>query len=182
MEKTFSAEAVLGFFLICQIINWVLDFAKLNSSLAALFLFKYELLSVDSKVCVDCEENSSADEGKEELKLKKAEVEAVMERLGMDCDHESETIDGFLGLEDLSSVFEEEEPSLEEVREAFHVFDDDKDGFVGAKDLQRVLVRLGFNEGRKLEACEKMIEAVGGNCDGWIDFNGFVKFMENSFC
>lgn len=83
---------------------------------------------------------------------------------------------------ELSGLFEGEEPSLEEVEAAFAVFDDDRDGFIDAAELQRVLPKLGFREGLALEACRQMIAAYDENRDGRIDFDEFVKFMENSFC
>ncbi|KAK1267662.1 putative calcium-binding protein CML45 [Acorus gramineus] len=188
-----EVESVVGFILICQIINYVFDFAKLYSAFAALFLFKEELFRASSKLQQETTTTSTTTTTKSEdlghhgeLRLRLAEVEEVMERLGFACDDsegETSTFGEFLGSKDLSTMFEEKEPSLEEVREAFRVFDDDKDGFIGAGDLQRVLTRLGFVEGVKVEACEEMIEAVGGGGgDGRIDFNGFVKCMENSFC
>ncbi|XVE83761.1 hypothetical protein DITRI_Ditri16bG0112500 [Diplodiscus trichospermus] len=76
----------------------------------------------------------------------------------------------------------EEEPSLEEVKQAFDVFDVNKDGFIDAEELQRVLCILGLKEGLKMENCIKMIKTFDKNGDDRIDFQEFVKFMENSFC
>ena len=79
-------------------------------------------------------------------------------------------------------MFEDQEPSLEEVKQAFDVFDENKDGFIDARELQRVLYILGLKEARELENCKKMIRNFDENQDGRIDFNEFVKIMENSFC
>ncbi|XP_065050354.1 probable calcium-binding protein CML46 [Musa acuminata AAA Group] len=81
-------------------------------------------------------------------------------------------------LEELRGVFEGEEPSLEEVAEAFSVFDDDGDGVIEPLDLHRVLCKLGFPEGAALEACRRMIAAYDENDDGRIDFKEFIKVME----
>ncbi|KAK1289568.1 putative calcium-binding protein CML45 [Acorus calamus] len=166
-----EVESVIGFILLCQIINYVFSFAKLYSAFAALFLFKEELFRPSSKLQHETTTTTTTTTKIEELghhgelRLRRAEVEEVMERLGFACDDsegETSTFGEILESKDLSTMFEEEEPSLEEVREAFGVFDDDKDGFIGAGDLKRVLTRLGFVEEVKMEACEEMIEAVGG--------------------
>lgn len=82
----------------------------------------------------------------------------------------------------LSTVFEEEEPSLEEVNVAFSVFDENCDGFIDATELQTLLCRLGFSEGADLDACQHMIQTYDENQDGKIDFDEFARFMESSFC
>ena len=55
------------------------------------------------------------------------------------CSLESEELQEKYGSKELSKLFEEQEPSLEEVKQAFDVFDENKDGFIDAKELQRVL-------------------------------------------
>ncbi|RZC67626.1 hypothetical protein C5167_011323 [Papaver somniferum] len=67
-------------------------------------------------------------------------------------------------------------------RAAFDVFDDNRDGFIDANELQKVLSALGIREGLTLENCNIMIRRFDDNSDGRIDFNEFVKLMENSFC
>nr|XP_009410400.2 PREDICTED: probable calcium-binding protein CML30 [Musa acuminata subsp. malaccensis] len=117
------------------------------------------------------------------LELTREDVEAVMEAMGIHrgSDGGDQLRERIAGAE-LSGLFEGEEPSLEEVEAAFAVFDDDRDGFIDAAELQRVLPKLGFREGLALEACRQMIAAYDENQDGRIDFDEFVKFMENSFC
>ncbi|GMI67414.1 CALMODULIN-LIKE 46 [Hibiscus trionum] len=114
--------------------------------------------------------------------LSRKDVETLMGNLGIVCSHESEEqLSESFGSEEISRLFEEE-PSLEEVKEAFDVFDVNKDGFIDAKELQRVLCVLGLKEGFKLQNCNKMIKTFDEDGDGRIDFQEFVKFMENSFC
>ncbi|KAL8240714.1 hypothetical protein R6Q59_014069 [Mikania micrantha] len=79
-------------------------------------------------------------------------------------------------------VFEAEQPRLDEVKEAFDVFDTNKDGFVDASELLRVLGVLGLKGRLDVEDCRKMIGAFDENADGRIDFDEFVKMMENTFC
>lgn len=116
-------------------------------------------------------------------KLSKEEVEMVMRRLGI-C-YVATKVDNNIseemrvGEDELKEMFEEDEPNLEEVKEAFDVFDEDKDGFIEAEDLQRVLWRLGLVKDSGINKCVRMIKAVDKNEDGMIDFNEFVNFMKN---
>lgn len=105
-----------------------------------------------------------------------------MGNLGIFCSQESEEqLNESYGCEEISRLFEQE-PSLEEVKQAFDVFDVNKDGFIDAEELQRVLCVLGLKQGLKLENCNSMINTFDEDGDGRIDFQEFVKFMENSFC
>ncbi|KDP27162.1 hypothetical protein JCGZ_19861 [Jatropha curcas] len=113
--------------------------------------------------------------------ISREEVEMVMGNLGLLCRAESEKLKDSMGFDELSQLFDDKEPSLEEIKEAFDVFDYNRDGFIDAEELQRVLCKLGLKEGFKLENCRKMIRASDENKDGRIDFREFVKFMENSF-
>ncbi|KAI9124552.1 hypothetical protein K1719_004474 [Acacia pycnantha] len=115
--------------------------------------------------------------------LGRNEVEMVMGNLGLLCSSESEELVEKYGLSEVSGVFEEEEPSLEELKQAFDVFDVNKDGFIDERELQRVLCVLGFNKAAtERENCQKMIRNFDENGDGRIDFKEFVRIMENSFC
>lgn len=105
-----------------------------------------------------------------------------MGNLGIFRNLESEELQEYYGSDELSRLFEEEEPSLEELKEAFDVFDVNRDGFIDALELQRVLCILGLKEGLKMDNCNKMIKNFDENRDGRIDFREFVKFMEHSFC
>ncbi|PKI47894.1 hypothetical protein CRG98_031678 [Punica granatum] len=112
--------------------------------------------------------------------LCREEVEMVMERLGLSCCPASDgRIREVYGPDEISGVLDEKEPTLEEVEGAFMVFDGNRDGFIDAEELQRVLCRLGFKEGREIEDCEKMIRSFDRNGDGKIDFEEFVMFMDN---
>lgn len=111
--------------------------------------------------------------------LCREDMETVMERLGIFCNPEGEKLQERLRPEELAGLFEEKEPSLEELKEAFLVFDANRDGFIDAKELQRVLLNLGFRQGTGIEDCKKMISSHDENRDGRIDFNEFVKFTEN---
>ncbi|KAK7340558.1 hypothetical protein VNO77_21264 [Canavalia gladiata] len=114
-------------------------------------------------------------------KLERDDVKMVMAKLGFFCSSESEELQEQYGSKELSELFDEQEPSLEEVKHAFDVFDENKDGFIDARELQRVLCILGLKEASVLENCHKMISNFDENQDGRIDFTEFVKIMENSF-
>lgn len=129
-----------------------------------------------------CSKQASFNEKKhDDESLSRYQVEMVMRNLTLFCSPEGEELPQRLGSGELSRLFEEKEPSLEEVKEAFDVFDENKDGFIDAMELQRVLCTLGMKEGFELENCKKMIETYDENVDGRIDFKEFVKFMESSF-
>lgn len=77
---------------------------------------------------------------------------------------------------------EEEEVGLEQeeedLSEAFKVFDEDGDGFISAAELQAVLGKLGFPEGREIEEVQRMICSVDLNRDGRVDFIEFKHMMQ----
>ncbi|KAG6524158.1 hypothetical protein ZIOFF_014049 [Zingiber officinale] len=129
---------------------------------------------------------SSSQKPSETLK-RGGDIEGDLDRIGWE---ETEIVMGAIGLhergsgrsameyhcspEQLCGLFEEKEPSLEEVKEAFLVFDENGDGFIDAAELQSVLRRLGFAEGAELEECREMIRVYDANEDGKIGFSEFV--------
>lgn len=80
---------------------------------------------------------------------------------------------------EIASLFEEE-VSLEEVTEAFSLFDENNDGFIDTGELRNVLGKLIFTQFSEAE-CKKMISAFDDDKDGRIDFDEFVKLLECSF-
>ncbi|KAA8530372.1 hypothetical protein F0562_005081 [Nyssa sinensis] len=111
--------------------------------------------------------------------LSREDVEMVMERLGISCNPEDKKLLETWGSSEIDNLFEEE-PSLDEVREAFDVFDENRDGFIDAGELKRVLCALGFKDGSEIENCRRLIATFDENEDGKIDFNEFAKLMENT--
>ncbi|OAY60181.1 probable calcium-binding protein CML46 [Manihot esculenta] len=124
-----------------------------------------------------CHLNNKRDDGN----LRREEVEMVMGKVGIFCSTESEKLKESMGSDELSQLFDEKEPSLEELKEAFDVFDEKRDGFIDAEELQKLLLKLGLKEGSTMDNCRKMITACDENGDGRIDFIEFVKFMERVF-
>ncbi|KZV21526.1 vesicle-associated protein 1-4-like [Dorcoceras hygrometricum] len=121
-------------------------------------------------------------EGEKKLDISANAINLVMRRLGvgdaMELDAENESNDIVFGEDDLSTLFDEDEPSFDEIKETFDVFDSNKDGFIDCGDLRRVLSGMGFRQGCELEDCKRMIRDFDANGDGLIDFREFVMFME----
>ncbi|KVI06428.1 hypothetical protein Ccrd_015241 [Cynara cardunculus var. scolymus] len=103
----------------------------------------------------------------------------VMERLGTfwDPDDQRES----LGLEEMVDLFVEDEPSLDEVKEAFCLFDKNNDGYIDVKELQNVLSGMGFLRVSESD-CGRMIGRYDVDKDGKISFQEFLKVMEDGFC
>lgn len=64
-----------------------------------------------------------------------------------------------------------------DLREAFDVFDGNKDGLITVEELGLVLSSLGFSEGKKIEDCKEMIKKVDIDGDGMVNFDEFKKMM-----
>ncbi|XP_010435866.1 PREDICTED: probable calcium-binding protein CML45 [Camelina sativa] len=174
---SFPLFGLINFFLI-SFFRWV--------SFAQTFFSRFWPLLQHHQQCVS-EKKSKDLEFQTSIKreddgLFREDVVMVMKSLGLLAYPGSEGLQKRYSSEDLSNIFEEKEPSLEEVKQAFDVFDENRDGFIHPIDLQRVLTVLGFKQGSNLESCKRMIRSFDGNKDGRIDFYGFVKFMENNFC
>ncbi|KAI5557472.1 hypothetical protein BDE02_18G105900 [Populus trichocarpa] len=65
-----------------------------------------------------------------------------------------------------------------DLKEAFDVFDRDKDGLISVEELGLVLCSLGLKEGgRVLEDCKEMIRKVDMDGDGMVNFDEFKRMM-----
>lgn len=202
MEQVFAGTAFMSHLLVelvellfcCPVLRWVARIQKFYMrclpfllSLVGFFTVVWRILDEDddSESCTWGESKVKVQRQREDdLRLSGRDVETVMERMGIycSCGGGGGEFKDVVGADYLNCLFEEKEPSLEEVKEAFCVFDRNGDGFIDAEELQRVLSALGFKEGSTVDACQRMIGAYDENRDGRIDFNEFVKFMECSFC
>ncbi|TKY54823.1 Calmodulin protein 4 [Spatholobus suberectus] len=72
---------------------------------------------------------------------------------------------------------EGEEEEVNNLKEAFDVFDKDNDGLISVEELALVLTSLGLREGRKIEECKEMIKKVDMDGDGMVNFNEFKRMM-----
>ncbi|GJS36968.1 probable calcium-binding protein CML46 [Tanacetum coccineum] len=102
------------------------------------------------------------------------EINVIMGQLGLQqCCSQDSSID-------ILSVFDDEEPTLEEVKVAFDVFDENSDGFIDEYELRNMLCKLRKQENAMLNDCRNMIKGFDVNGDGLIDFDEFVRLMETS--
>lgn len=64
---------------------------------------------------------------------------------------------------------------MSELREAFEMFDRDKDGLINSKELGNILRSLGHEPSE--QELTDMINEIDGDADGKIDFNEFIDLM-----
>ena len=86
--------------------------------------------------------------------------------------------DGFIDLHEfivLNTKDIDSDEVLENLKDAFSVFDIDKSGTISAEELQNVLQSLG--EESSLAECKKMISGVDSDGDGMISFEEFKVMM-----
>ncbi|KAK1412240.1 hypothetical protein QVD17_33326 [Tagetes erecta] len=91
--------------------------------------------------------------------------------------------DGFIDLDEFMSIMDNSKPVFasakeddDDLRNAFMVFDSDKNGLISPKELQKVLMSLGCSN-CKLGQCRKMIKGVDKDGDGFVDFDEFKSMM-----
>lgn len=72
----------------------------------------------------------------------------------------------------------EEGEETGELKEAFDVFDKDRDGLISVDELGSVLFSLGLQEGKRVEECREMIRKVDVDGDGMVNFDEFKKMMK----
>jgi len=72
------------------------------------------------------------------------------------------------------------ESQIADLREAFAMFDVNKDGSIEAKELKQVFLQLG----QRVTSSEikEMIKSVDGDENGAIDFDEFLTLMRKSIC
>lgn len=98
--------------------------------------------------------------------------------------------DGLIDLDEFSLLYEglighqEDHGGSENIeaegdlKEAFDVFDKDKDGLISVEELGCVLSCLGINEGKKIENCKEMIRRVDSDGDGMVNYDEFRRMMK----
>lgn len=109
-----------------------------------------------------------------------ADVKTVMRMLGALYEPDDDKLKERLSSDDVVSLFEEQEPALQELKEAFGIFDENKDGFIDAKELRKILCTLCLGEALEVD-CKRMIRVYDDNEDGLIDFTEFVRLVAQSF-
>ncbi|KAJ9163067.1 hypothetical protein P3X46_022781 [Hevea brasiliensis] len=66
-----------------------------------------------------------------------------------------------------------------DLKEAFDVFDKDKNGLITVEELGLVLCSLGLKEGKRVEDCKEMIRKVDMDGDGMVNFDEFKRMMQS---
>ncbi|KAB5514656.1 hypothetical protein DKX38_028562 [Salix brachista] len=64
-----------------------------------------------------------------------------------------------------------------DLKDAFDVFDRDKDGVISVEELGMVLCSLGLKEGGRVEDCKEMIRKIDMDGDGMVNFDEFKRMM-----
>ncbi|KAL6497488.1 hypothetical protein OROHE_027117 [Orobanche hederae] len=101
----------------------------------------------------------------------------VLKSLAMSLNSDEAESPPSLDEDDIFKLFEEKNPCSDEVKQAFDVFDSNRDGFIDATELQKVLCALGLEEGLEIDNCRRMIGVFDENGDGMIDLDEFVKIL-----
>lgn len=106
--------------------------------------------------------------------MEEREIEEMVEKMDWNGD-------GLIDLGEFYESFQQEEVEKEDedgaLREAFEVFDGNKDGVISVEELGLVLGSLGLKQGLKVRDCEDMIRKVDVDGDGMIDFGEFKRMM-----
>ena len=118
----------------------------------------------------------------DEVDTMQSDAEAAMRKIGFSFDQEQSLALKAIRSECISTIFVDDEPSLQEVKMAFSLFDENNDGYIEASDLQRVLQNLGLGEAVALSECEKMVARYDTNEDMSLDIMEFSNVLEDSFC
>ncbi|KAJ3700056.1 hypothetical protein LUZ61_003761 [Rhynchospora tenuis] len=115
-----------------------------------------------------------------EVSITRVDLKNVMQDVCQFSTEEEDIGDNMLDYQEFFALFEDKEPSLDEIWEAFSIFDQDSDGFFDARDLQRVLINLGLQGGTNLNTCQHMIELYDRGGDRKINSSDFCRILESS--
>ncbi|XP_038687621.1 probable calcium-binding protein CML26 [Tripterygium wilfordii] len=99
-----------------------------------------------------------------------SELERVMEDIDSDKD-------GFISLPEFAHLCRTTSNPAQELRYAFDLYDQDKNGLISSSELHLVLNRLGIK--CSVDDCVKMIRSVDSDGDGNVNFQEFEKMMSN---
>ncbi|KAK2986714.1 hypothetical protein RJ640_010939 [Escallonia rubra] len=118
-------------------------------------------------------------------KISAAELGAILAALGSEASPEElqRTMseidtdgDGFIDLKEFSDFHRGgDDVASKDLRDAFDLYDSDRNGKISASELHAVLKNLG--EKCTLQDCRRMISSVDADGDGYVDFEEFKKMM-----
>ncbi|KAL9998819.1 putative EF-hand domain-containing protein [Helianthus debilis subsp. tardiflorus] len=111
----------------------------------------------------------------------------ILKSLGSDTSHDEvkrvmaeidANSDGFISLDEFISFckgIESEGDAIDDLKQAFRLYDLNNNGVISANELHQILSRLGENY--TVESCANMIKSVDSDGDGFVDFEEFKKMM-----
>ncbi|CAN6678975.1 unnamed protein product [Malus baccata var. baccata] len=118
----------------------------------------------DGRISCDELRGVFGDLGSETVSLE--EVQRIMTEFDKDGD-------GHIDIEEFAEIING--GSTKELRDAFDLYDLDKNGLISTSELHEVLKRLG--QKCSLKDCAKMISSVDVDGDGHVNFAEFKKMM-----
>jgi len=85
--------------------------------------------------------------------------------------------DGYIDLAEFAKLCRSSSAAAaaSELRDAFDLYDQNRDGMISAAELHQVLNRLGMK--CKVDECFQMIKNVDSDGDGCVNFEEFQKMM-----
>eukprot|EP00257_Ricinus_communis_P023032 XP_015582913.1 probable calcium-binding protein CML27 [Ricinus communis] len=101
-----------------------------------------------------------------------AELERVMDDVDTDKD-------GFINLEEFSQLCKsssDSDATNSELKDAFDLYDQNKNGLISSSELHLVMSRLGMQ--CSFDDCARMIKSVDSDGDGCVNFLEFQKMMD----
>ncbi|XP_061997085.1 probable calcium-binding protein CML27 [Rosa rugosa] len=104
--------------------------------------------------------------------VKSEGVQAVMSEFDKDGDDH-------IDLEEFTKLMNGS-ASSKDIRDAFDVFDLDKNGLISASELHEVLNRLGLGQKCSVGECATMITKFDADGDGFVNFQEFKNMMNRS--
>lgn len=143
-------------------------------------LSSWQHLLIKEEKIIDSTEAKTETTDTHDIGIKRDEVRSIMSNMGISLSQEGDQTMDYMRQEEFTALFDQMEPGLHEVKEAFSVFDQNGDGFIDAKELQTVLINLGLREGTDLDTCQYMIEQRDRNQDGKIDLSDFFELLESA--
>jgi EF-hand domain pair len=114
---------------------------------------------------------------REDIEVSYDDVNVAMKRLGIIIDNKGQNNSL---IKEVNVILEKKLASVEDLKEAFEVFDNDRDGFITPTKLWILMEKLGLIAEMRYEDCDKMIRVYDMDGDGKISFNEFKHMMENA--
>ncbi|EOA28418.1 hypothetical protein CARUB_v10024624mg [Capsella rubella] len=108
-------------------------------------------------------------------KITSEEIDKMFRELDIDGDNEIDAVE-FASCLMLNNGEKEDEEVV--MKEAFDLYDIDRDGKISASEIHVVLKRLG--EKHTMDECVMMVRAVDKDGDGFVDFEEFKTMMTST--